>query len=300
MHVCSKDLRIEGRLIRTARLAGEGFEFVGDPAPTLNALRESGAPIDIFTFMQQVPDTAPAYRYPMEWDNVAAVPVSTYDHWWTRQVNDKTRNMVRRAAKKGVVVREVPFDDALVAGISAIYDESPIRQGKPFWHYREDLGAVRRQNATFLDRSIFLGAFVGESLVGFAKLVSDERHRQAALMQILSMVSHRDKAPTNALVAAAVRSCAARNIPYLVYASFSYGRKQRDSLSDFKKYNGFQRIELPRYYVPLTLRGRVAIGLGLHHRLADLLPEALVVQLRALRSLWYRRRLQVANAPVSG
>ena len=36
-------------------------------------------------------------------------------------------------------------------------------------------------------------------------------------MHILSMVSHRDKAPTNALIAQAVRSCADRSIPHLVY-----------------------------------------------------------------------------------
>ena len=50
-------------------------------------------------------------------------------------------------------------------------------------------------------------------VIGFAKLVPDEDHQQAALMQILSMVSHRDKSPTNALIAQAVRSCAERRNP---------------------------------------------------------------------------------------
>jgi hypothetical protein len=228
----------------------------------------------------------------MEWDNLAALPVSTFDHWWTRQVNDKTRNMVRRAEKKGVSIREVPFDDNLVQWISAIYNECPIRQGKPFAHYGKDIETVRKEAGTFLDRSIFIGAFLGERLIGFVKLLSDETRTQAGLLHIVSMIEHRDKAPTNALVAQAVRSCAARQIPNLVYSRFSDGNKQRDSLMDFKEHNGFKRVDLPRYYVPLTVIGRVALRLGLHKRLADLVPEPVLIRLRKLRNARYERKLQ--------
>src|SRR2546428_12742632 len=296
MKVGGKGIRVEGRFIRIARLEAEGFEFVGDPDAALKALRESGVRVDLFTFTQSLPNTSPKYGYPIEWHNVAALPVSTFDHWWKHQINDKTRNMVRRAEKKGVTVREVPFDDALVEGISAIYNESPIRQGKPFWHYGKDLETVRRENGTFLDRSVFIGAFLGESLIGFAKLVSDEVRGQVGLMQIISMIQHRDKASANALIAQAVRSCAERRIPYLVYAKFSYGKKQRDSLSDFKRYNGFQRIELPRYYIPLTLAGQAALRLALHRGLVDHIPESVLARLREIRSLWYNRKFQAAKA----
>lgn len=286
MKICGMDIQVEGGLIRIARLAAEGYEFLEEPEPVLDALRESGVRIDLFTFRQKLPHTSPKYSYPMEWDNVAALPVSTFDCWWTRQINAKTRNMVRRAEKKEIAVREVPFDDAFVQGISAIYNESPIRQGMRFWHYGKELEAVRRENATFPDRSVFIGAFLGESLIGFAKLVCDEAQGQAGLMQIVSMIRHRDKAPTNALIAQAVRSCAQREIPYLWYAKFSYGKKQRDSLADFKRHNGFQRIELPRYYVPLTLAGRTALHLGLHHRLKEHIPQPVLAQVRKIRSLW--------------
>jgi hypothetical protein len=296
MRVCDKDIRIEGRLIRIARLEGDGFEFLEDPDAALNDLRQLKGRIDLFTFIQKLPATSPKYSYPMEWDNVAALSISTFDHWWARQINDKTRNMVRRAEKKGVAVREVPFDDVLVQGISAIYNESPIRQGKPFWHYGKDLETVRKENGTFLDRSVFIGAFLGGSLIGFAKLVSDEVRGQAGLMQIISMIQHRDKASANALIAQSVRSCAERRIPYLVYAKFSYGKKQRDSLSDFKRYNGFQRMELPRYYIPLTLAGQAALRLGLHRGLVDHIPESVLARLREIRNLWYNRKFQAAKA----
>jgi hypothetical protein len=292
MKVCGKDVDVEGGLIRIARLTAEKYEFLDDPKAALAGLRESGTRIDLFTFMQKLSDTSPRYDYPMEWDNLAALPVSTFDEWWTKQINGKTRNMVRRAEKKGVVVREVPFDEAFVRGISGIYNESPTRQGKPFAHYRKDVEAVRRENGTFLDRSVFIGAFLGEELIGFAKLVSDEHGHQAALMQIISMIQHRDSAPTNALIAQAVRSCAERKTAYLVYANFAYRNKQRDSLADFKEHNGFKRIDLPRYYVPLTLAGRLGLRLGLHHALVDRIPETVLTRLRDIRGRWYNQKPQ--------
>jgi hypothetical protein len=292
MNVCGKDIRVQGRLIRIAALAADGFEFLDDPDAALAALRQSGARIDLFSFTQELPETSPKYPFPMEQDNVAALPVSTFDQWWTRQINVKTRNMVRRAEKKGVSVREVPFDDVLVRAISAIYNESRIRQGKPFRHFGKDPETLRREHATFLERSVFVGAFLGDEMIGFTKLMASER--QMGIMQIVSMVGHWDKAPTNALVAEAVRCCAERGMPYLVYAKFSERNKQRDSLSDFKKHNGFQRVDVPRYYVPLTAAGRAAFRLGLHRGLADHVPEPVLARLRRIRSFWYGRRFQTA------
>jgi hypothetical protein len=295
MEVCGKEVRIEAGLVRIARLSAEWYEFLEDPAAAVADFGHAGVGADLFTFVQKLPETSRRYRYPMERDNVAALAVSTFDYWWTRQIDFRVRNKVRKAEKSGVVVREVPFDDGLVRGISAIYNESPIRQGRLFRHYGEDLERVRRENQTFLDRSVFLGAFLGQSLVGFAKLVSDEHEGQAGLMKIMSMIQHADKAPTNALIARAVRSCAERRMQYLVYANFASRRKTQDTLGDFKRHNGFERIELPRYYVPLSLWGRVALGLGLHRGLVDNVPEPVLAQLRRMRSLWYRRRFQAVT-----
>src|SRR5262249_32656668 len=136
MRICGKDIKVQGQLIRIARLGGEWYDFLEEPEVALDTLRKSGNRIDLFMFTQRLPDTKPKYRYPMEWDNLAVLPVSTFEHWWAKQINDKTRNMARRPEKKGVKIREVHFDDALVQGISTIYNETPIRQGKPFWHYR--------------------------------------------------------------------------------------------------------------------------------------------------------------------
>jgi hypothetical protein len=295
MTVDNLPFRVDGRLIRIGRLDGDKYQFVDDPKAILETVRLSRKRVDIFTFLQRLPYTTPQYRYPMEWDNLAALQVTTFDHWWTKQINNKTRNMVRRAEKNGVSVREVPFDDALVHGIWTIYNEVPTRQGKPFPHYGKDIETVRKMSATFPEQSTFIGAFLDGRLIGFIKLVADKEQRQASLMHIVSLYQHRDKAPTNALIARAVRSCADRGIPYLVYSNFAYGKKQHDGLSDFKEYNGFQRIDLPRYYIPLTFAGRLALAVGFHRRLADRVPEALLGRLRTLRHRWYQRRFPVSQ-----
>jgi hypothetical protein len=286
------ELKVSGRLVRIARIEGDKYEFLDDPEPLIEAIRRCGTRVDLFTFMQRLPETEPRHRYPLEWDNLAAVPVTTFDAWWKDQVDNKTRNMVRRAEKKGVEVREVPFDEPFVRGISDIYNETPIRQGRRFRHYQKSIDEVRVEEGTFRESAVFAGAFLGGKMIGFVKLVADSTGTQAGLMNILSMIEHRDKAPTNALVAWAVRACAERRIPYLVYSNFSYGKRQNDSLSSFKRNNGFKQFDLPRYYVPLTVTGQVALRLRLHHRLIDLVPETLVAKARELRNQWNSRRLQ--------
>jgi hypothetical protein len=292
MKVCGQEVKVQGSLIRIARLEGDGYLFLDNPEELLNGLRQSGVRIDLFTFMQKLPETTPKYAYPMEWDNFAAVPVSTFDHWWTHQITAEARNRARQAEKKGVVLREVAFDEELVKGICELYNESPVRQGRPFRHYGKDFDTVYREEATFLDSSFFIGAFLGEKLVGFVKLTANENRTQANLMNILSTIEHRDKAPTNALIAHSVRLCAERGISHLVYQSFSYGNKHWDGIMKFKQVNGFQRFDLPRYYVPLTYFGRAAFRFGLHHRFIDRLPESLVGRFRQFRNDWYRRKFQ--------
>lgn len=292
MLVCGKNVVVSGRALRIARLDADGYQFIDDPVCFVEALRQSGTRIDLFTFMQKIPETTPKFNYPMHWDNLAAIPLTTFDHWWNEQLRFKARNKARQAPKKGVTIRAVPFGDALVRGIWEVYNECPVRQGRPFTHFGKDLETVYREEATYLDSSLFLGAFFEERLIGFVKLVWNETHTQAGLMNIVSMIKHRDKAPTNALVAEAVRVCAGRGTAYLVYSNFAYGKKQPDSVAEFKESNGFQRIDLPRYYVPLTALGSFAYRLGLHRHWADRFPQPVVAKVRDLRNAWYNRKMQ--------
>jgi hypothetical protein len=154
---------------------------------------------------------------------------------------------------------------------------------------------VYREEATYLDESIFIGAFVGDKLIGFIKLIYSAEGSQAGLLNIVSLIEHRDKAPTNALVAQAVKVCAERQIPFLVYSNFAYGKRTRDSLSDFKERNAFQRVNLPRYYVPLTPIGQIALRLGAHKRISEQIPEWMIVKLRHVRKVCYGRLFQAAS-----
>ncbi len=292
IQVGDKQVRIEGRALRIGKLEADGYLFLEDPKSTLELLKQQKSRIDLFTFMQRLPETEKKYDYPMEMDNFAALRVTTFDQWWTEQLGFKARNKAKQAEKKGIVVREVPFSEELVKGIWEVYNETQVRQGAPNKHYGKSLETVYKEEATFLDKSIFIGAYLGESLVGFIKLVHDDTKTQAGMMNVVSMIKHRDKAPANALVAQAVRSCADRNISYLVYSRFAYGKKRSSSLTDFKERNGFKQIDLPRYYVPLTAAGTLALRMGLHRRLVDHLPESVAAKLRDLRSAWYSRKVQ--------
>jgi|ERR1051326_3796824 hypothetical protein len=288
------DIRITGRLLKVARPDGDGYESLESPEATIEALRKSSIRADLFTFLQLWPESSPKYNYAMEIDNAAVVHVSTYDEWWN-QIRPEARNRARQAEKKGMVLREVPFDDNLAKGIWEIYNETPMRQGRQFPHYGKDFKTVYDEAATFLDSSFFIGGFIGDRLVGFVKLTMDQTRKRANLMNILSLVQHRDKAPTNALIAHSVRACAEKGITQLVYQRYAYGNKPPDGIMKFKQVNGFQRVDLPRYYVPLSPLGWAAFRLGLHHRLADHLPASLQDRLRQLRSSWYGRRLQAAK-----
>jgi hypothetical protein len=293
MNISGREVKVQGRLCRVANLDADDYKFLEDPEAAIAELRRSKVRADLFTFLQKLPESQPKYSYPFEWDNFAVLSISTFENWWTQQLGFKARNKAKQAEKKGLVVREVTFDDTLAKGICEIYNECPVRQGRLFPHYGKNFETVRKMSATYLDSSVFIGAFDADKLVGFIKLTIDDTATQAGLMHIVSLLQYRDKAPTNALVAQAVRSCADRHIPHLVYSKFAYGKKQQSSLSDFKERNGFQKVDMPRYYVPLTRWGSLALSMGLHHRFVDRIPESMAAKLREMRTSWYERKFQL-------
>jgi hypothetical protein len=266
MIVGNTELVVRGRFFKTAKLHEEYYDFVADPDEFIRKLRECGQKIDLFTFVSEISDRAPIWNYYCECDSIAVIPLTTYENWWKNQISDKTRNMARKAAKKGVEIKVVNFDDEFVCGIMAINDESPIRQGKPYWHYRENFETVKRNNISFCKQTEFIGAFLGTELIGYIKLVKG--NGKASIMQMLSKIAHRDKAPNNALMAKAVEICTEKKIPYLHYAFWS-----RRGLGDFKTNNGFERLDIRRYYVPLSRKGAFILKCRLHRKLRERIPE---------------------------
>src|ERR1043166_3366007 len=100
MQVCGTEIEIKGRLLRVGSPDGDGYHFLEDPASVVKALRESRVRVDLLTFMQRLPDVTPKFSYPMEWDNFAALPVTTFEQWWTQQLGFKGRNKAKQADKQ--------------------------------------------------------------------------------------------------------------------------------------------------------------------------------------------------------
>ena len=275
--ICGRTVVITGAWIRTARIKDEDVVdgvTVEDPKAFITKLKESELKADVFTFAQRPPEVIPKYDYRFEWDNWAALRTTSFKDWWENRLPQESRKNVRRAAKRGVTVRVAPFDDDLVKGIHKIYNETPIRQGKRFWHFGKNIETVRRELATYLDRSEFIGAYWNEELIGFLKMVYVGS--VAILFHIISMNKHYDKRPMNALIAKAVEFCEQKGISHFIYGQFVYGNKHQSSLLEFKRRNGFEQINFPRYYVPLTVKGRLFVRLKLYKGVGGLFPEPIL------------------------
>jgi hypothetical protein len=279
------DIVTLGRWLRVASIKDEEYcdQAPGHPEQLITSFSELGGKADLFTFSQRIPDVAVHYDYPVYLDNAAIVGIRSYQEW-LESLGQVTRRNIRLADKRGVTVAAVPFDDELVRGIQAIYNETPIRHGRKFWHYGKNVEVVRQDNATFRDRSEFIGAYFQDSLIGFIKMVYVGE--MASIMQILSLNAHQDKRPTNALLAKAVEICADKRIPYLKYCKYVY-HDYPDPLTDFKRRNGFQKVVFPKYFVPLTLRGRMSIELRLQLGWSDWLPAGVVAAVLNARSRYH-------------
>jgi len=264
-------------------LEDEWYDDVRDPAAVISRLsraREIGA--DIFTFRQRLPNLEPKYAYQIEWEDLAVLPITSYQDWWNNKIKSRVRNQIRKSEKEGVEVRETSFDDDFVRGMTALFNEAPTRQGRRFWHYGKDFETVKRQFSRFLFREDMIGAYYQGQLIGFVMLGNAGCFGITG--QILSSLAHRDKATNNALIAKSVELCEKRGLSYLVYLYWS-----EDSLAEFKRRCGFQRTATPRYLVPLTTIGRLSLKLGLHRGWKQMLPTRIKEPLKALRRSWYRR-----------
>jgi hypothetical protein len=282
---------VTGKWIKTAFVHDEEWlegEVVDDPELFITGSKQE-LRADIFTFAQKLPQTQPKYKYHVEWDNVAAIPITSFKEWWEKRLPQVTRKSVRRGIKRGVIARVIEFDDELLSGILGIHNDTLMKQGVPFAHSGMDLEAVKKHYGTYLGRCEFLGAFYQNELIGIIKLVYVGG--TASIMAILTKEQHYDKRPTNVLIAKAVEVCEGKGITFFIYGSYVYGNKTDSSLTEFKRRNGFEQIDFPRYYVPLTFKGRIAVKLKLHLGLLGILPAGAISRLLKLRARYHRSKL---------
>ena len=271
---------ISGHFIRTAALKNEWQEDIENPRALIRELKVSAARVDLLRFWQRIPESEPKYSYYHEWQDVATIPISDYKHWFEKQITRSARNKVRKSTKFGVFIEQSELTDDLVRAIMGVFNQSPVRRGKPFWHYGKDFETVKKDMSLDLDESIFVTAYYTGELIGFVKLFFADRY--ALLTVILDKSNHRDKAPMNGLIAKSVEICEARKVPYLVYYMW-----RRAGHRDFQESMGFERIPIPEYFVPLSLKGRMALRLGLHRGVRGLVPEKALTWLLRCRARWY-------------
>ena len=295
-HIDARTIIATGKWLKIAAVHDEDLvegATVPDPQAFVSRLKQTGLNADIFTFAQKLPDATPRFPYHHELDNFAVIPITTFSEWWEKRIESSVRRAVRKATKAGVVVKLAEFDDTFVQGIVNINNETPIRQGRPFWHFQKSFDNVKRENSTYADRNDFLGAYYQNELIGFMRITYADRI--ANIVQLLCMIKHYDKRPANALIAKAVELCEQKGVSYLMYYNYVYN-DPKSSLTEFKRRNAFEQVLVPRYYIPLTLKGRIALNLGLHRGLAQRIPKPVLSQLLRLRSLWYARTPQAAEA----
>jgi hypothetical protein len=288
-----KDLTVvvSGKLITTARVTDkeEWLRDVEDPEEVVRELKTAPLRIDLFRFWQRIPDSEPKFNYYKEWRQIAAIPIKDYQRWLTKQISPSARNKIKKTSKFGVVIQETKLSDELVRGIMGIFDQSPVRRGKRFWHYGKDFETVKKEMSLDQRDSIFITAYHEKELIGFIKLYITNRYAMITL--ILDKIAHRNKAPMNGMMAKAVEVCAERQIPHLVYTVWRRGEHGK-----FQESNGFEKIPVPEYFVPLTLKGAIVLRLRLHKGLRGLIPERMMVWLLTLRAYWNSLRYRVKTA----
>jgi hypothetical protein len=287
-HIDDKTVIVSGKWIKMAQVHEEEWiagEIVENPESFVSRLKQQGLPADVFTFFQKPPDTQPKHSYHNDWDNFAVIRLLSFEDWWEK-LPQETRKNSRRSVKRGVTIRTVEVDDSLIQGITEIYNETPIRQGKPFPHYGKDFKTIKKETCTLLDRSQFIGAYYGDELIGFIKLVY--LGNIASILNIVSKNTHYDKRPTNALITKTVEICSQKGISHLLYGRYTYGRKTSSPLIEFKKRNGFEEVHVPRFYIPLTLWGSIIVRLRLYRGLLGLLPSSVVNSVINIRSRFYQ------------
>jgi len=289
-----KRLIIEGRFLTVARLKDEWYDELVDPELAMSSLKRCAPVPDLLTFWQRLPDTLPMYSYYYEPEMLSAIPLKDFQHWWHQQIKSDTRKKTKRAEKRGIELKVVSLHDAFVRGVMGIFNETPVRRGKPFRHYGKSFETVKEGLSTRLATSKFIAAYDREELVGFVKLdCAPGRFANPGL--IISRLEARKKYVNNALIAKSVEVCCELGLPYLTYTNW-----RRGTQAEFLIRHGFERTSVPRYWVALTNRGKIALKLGLHRDMRTRVPDRFMTALLNLRGAFYNRLYRARQMDTGG
>ncbi|MDP3068883.1 MAG: hypothetical protein Q8N18_01280 [Opitutaceae bacterium] len=291
MTIEGKQLVVRGIFPRIACLRHEWCDFLENPPRAVQEIKQAKVRADVFTYVDDINSSNPDFGYPTEPLGIAVLRLTTFEQWWNG-IGFKARNKIRKGQKSGVDVRVVKLDDAFAEGVEAIYNESPIRQGRKFYHFGKRKDAIKDELRSFIDRSILLGAYLDGKLVGFTKLFQADNVLRT--VHIIATLEHREKCVMDIMMAKAVEQCTQLTIANLHYGSWTDG-----GVGAFRTKHDFQRVDTVRYFVPLTLAGKIALGLGLHVPLRTRIPSEWLEPLLKLRgqlnALRFRRAKELVE-----
>jgi len=270
-------------------IARDSREYATDIFPTepyIKKLKDLG--LDVFTFIKRNWLNSvinPEKTWVAVADNIAILHITNYDDWWNA-IGKKTRNMVRKAEKNEVVTCKATPNYTLAKGILLIYNETPIRQNRYFPHYGTKLKNISRKVLSSKDH-IFIGSYFESKLVGFVDLIIGENI--AIISQLLSLKEHWNKAINNSLIAKTVEVCISCQVEWLMYGRMG----NHPSLDKFKNKIGFKKLSVTRYYLPLSTKGKIAMKMGLHQNLKDIIPKKLLYLLLPIYNWISRAKIKL-------
>ena len=287
MFIADTEISVSGKFFRVAKLRHEWFDFLEDPAPFVQGLRDRGVAADLFTFLQEAHVPHKDYPYHREMVAASVLTISSYEAWWDN-LHFKARNKARKARKCGVQIRAAELNDDFVMGVERIYNESPLRQGRKFIHYGKNAATIKGDLSSFPSQSLFVGAYLRGQLIGFMKLFQGNEIMR--LIHIIATLEQRDTCVMDALIAEAVKICDEKGIQHLHYGDWA-----SRGLGAFRAKYNFQRHECPRYFVPLTARGKFMLNVRLHRPLRERLPQGWADRLVVIRNQWNILRYGIAR-----
>lgn len=270
-------------------IASDPREYLQSIVPTEGLIQElRRRQVDIFSFLERkwcCQIGHPSETWTKSMDNIALLHVIEYQEW-LKVVGKKTRNMIRKAEKSGIRTTIAEPNNTLGKGMWKIYNETPVRQERAFPHFGISLDTVMKGLAS-TKNATYIGAYMQDELVGFIQLIHGDSI--TIISQILSMQKHWGKALNNALVAKAVEVCSHKHEQWIMYGRIG----NHPTLDNFKESHAFTKLQLTRYYVPLTRKGKLGIRLGLNRELKDSLPPGVKHRLFPLYGWISRNRAKI-------
>lgn len=215
--------------------------------------------------------------------NRSRLNLSDYAHWEKKQIKKDVREGLRRANREGVSVERVAYSNLVVEVASEVFNETPYRQGRRFWHYGKSHEQLRQELAPLSAVSQYFLARKGSEYVGFAQIVPLPHRGSARSVHVISKAQHVRSRVSSALIQSIVAYCCDTKLTSFVYGRHIYSGNENSNLRKFKERHGFRNYEYKNYYVPVAPLGHAYLAMGLYQGLREMVPKPAIEFAKSIR-----------------